>query len=465
MNVLKRSAGGARRRMKGMSAKSVGIAVTVAILVFGLATFEKERISTMLSSGDTIEAEFARGYKLEQFRSSVRIADVEVGRVRSVERTERGTVLVSMKVEHKAREILGSSPTAAIRPTTLLGGVYYVSLAPGGADGEFAGDQIPVKRTTVPVELDQVLSSLTTSAQKGVRSTVRRLDETLRKGGKESVRSLLKDAPGALKPTGKVLAAARGTHPGTDLTQLVSGLETTAATLNRTRGQLDSIFADMNRGTAALAQGSEPLADAIATMPDTLRTTRAGLGDLQGTLDRLTSTAQSLRPTARRLDSLLEELDPVLVRTRPAVNDARQVLADARPLVQRLIPASDSATAVMRNVRGPVLDRVNGSIKQMVLSPWKGTGPYQGGGNEHRFYEEVGYLAVDGAKVFQTHDGNGAQGRLMAGIGARTLGGAAVPMSLEQYLERLGLHNPPGPQENDQSGGLPMFPIPQEGPR
>ncbi|GAB2962349.1 MlaD family protein [Amycolatopsis acidiphila] len=466
MNALRKSLGGARRQLGRMSGRTIGIVVLVVVLVAGFAAFEKDEISTALDYPDTVQAEFPRDYKLEDYGSDVRVADVKVGKVTGVESTDHGTVLVTMKVQDGIRGVLGQSPSAAIRPTTLLGGVYYVALTPGGAQGTLAGP-IPVARTSVPVELGEVLSAVTPPAREGVRASVGQLDETVRQGGKDATRELLQNAPGTLKPTGDLLDAARGTRPETDLTGVVTGLRNTAAVLDRTGGQLDAIFTDLDRSTGTLAAERQPLSGALADLPATLRTTRAGLGDLQGTLDRLTATATSLRPTARSLDSLLGKLDPVLARTRPVLSDTREVVADAGPLVQQLVPAADSGTQDLANVRGPVLDRLNGPIKDLVLSPWKGTGVYAGGGNDHRFYEEVGYLGVHGAKVFQTHDGNGAQGRLMAGVGARTLGGAAVPLSLEQYLETLGLDQPAGPQEDANSGKalLPEFPIPPEEPR
>jgi phospholipid/cholesterol/gamma-HCH transport system substrate-binding protein len=81
-----------------------------------------------------------------------------------------------------------------------------------------------------------------------------------------------------------------------------------------------------------------------------------------------------------------------------------------------------------------------------VLTPWHGTGVYDGGGNDHRTYEEIGYLLSDTADVFKFHDKNGAMGRLMAGVGVSTPGGV-VGMSLEKYLEGAGLQSPKGPQE------------------
>lgn len=46
----------------------------------------------------------------------------------------------------------------------------------------------------------------------------------------------------------------------------------------------------------------------------------------------------------------------------------------------------------------------------------------------------------------------------MAGVGLRTLGGSALPQSLEQYLEDIGLHLPYGPQEGKEPGGKGQVP-------
>jgi phospholipid/cholesterol/gamma-HCH transport system substrate-binding protein len=438
-------------KIKRMSPKAVGLVVTIAVILACASTFQLRKVSSELSSGGTVKAEFSRGYKLQANRSYVRIAGVNVGTVRSVEATDHGSVVVTMKVDNDTMKTLGGKASAAIRSTTLLGGVYYVALAPSGAPGEFTGRTIPVSRTTIPVELGEVLTAVDPSAQRGVQTTVKQLDGTLRSGGRKSLKGLLASAPDTLEPTGAVLSAARGTRPKTDLTDMVTGLRGMAATTTKYRGQLDAIFTDLNRSTKALSDSRVPLAAAISTMPRTLETTRTGLVDLDGTLDRLTETATSLRPTVRQLDTTLGKLDPVLMRARPVVNDARVLLAEARPLVQTLVPTSVKATRAMRNVRGPVLDRVNGSIKKLVLSPWKGTGNYRGGGNSNKFYEELAYLGVNGAKSFQTHDKNGAHGRLMAGIGLQTIGGGPVPMSLEQYFETLGVNRPLGPQNQESA--------------
>jgi phospholipid/cholesterol/gamma-HCH transport system substrate-binding protein len=432
------------------SAKSVGVAVLVALVLFGVGAFEKERLTTMLTPGETLEAKFTRNHHLVPYDSEVKMAGVHLGTVTDVERTDDGAALVSMKVAEGTTDKLGSEPSAAIRPALLVGGRNYVALTPGGHTGEFNGGPIPVARTSIPVELDDVLSSFTAEAREGVQSTVHKMEKTLDPVGRRSVKSVLRTAPGTLGITDEVLNAARGTRPGTDLTRLVRGLESAGAVLSEQHAQLSQILSSLHHTTATLSSTRKPLAQTVTTLPHTLRRTRAGLVALNGTLDRLTVTADQIRPSIQQLDPLLTRLDPVLVEARPIVHDVRILLDDARPLAERLVPVVSRGTGVLRNVNGPVLRRVRGPMQQTVLSPWHGHGVYEGGGNDNLFYEEVGFLAVDGAKAFQTHDHNGSLGRLMAGVGGRSVGGSAVPRSVEQYLETLGFSDA-GPQEGSGS--------------
>ena len=235
----------------------------------------------------------------------------------------------------------------------------------------------------------------------------------------------------------------------------MTGLRSTAATLNRDQGQVEDIFASLNDTSAALADASAPMARAIEDGPSTLRTTRVGLTDLGVSLDKLTSTAGRIRPSVQELAPVLKSLKPVLDDTEPLMKDLNVLMDDARPLVRDLAPSVTEASRIFDDVDGPVMDRINGQVADLVLNSWSpDSGPYEHGGNSHKLYQETAYLTVAGARVFQTHDKNGSQGRLMAGVGLRTLGGSAFPKSLEQYLEDIfGAHMPFGPQEGKEEGG------------
>lgn len=444
------------KRLATGSPKAKGAAVLVFLLLFALVAFNRARLETTLAPGETMKAEFSRDYKLAPFQSVVKLAGVEVGTVVSVDEGDgSGASVVEMKLDNGTLDKLGTEPQANLRPTLVLGGKYYVELVRGGETGAFAEDStIPVERTSTPVELDQVLSAVTPDAAEAVGGTIDSLDKTLDRRGRASVQRLLDDGPATLEGTSDVLRGLRGERPGTDLTHLVTGIQHLAAAMNRDEGQWSAILDDLSTTSSALADSARPLATTLDEGPETLEVTRAGLEDLEGTLDKLEVTAEDFRPSARALAPLLADLDPVLRTARPVIADARAVARDARPLVVDLVPTARDSVTVLDDLSGPVLDRLNGPIKEAVLQPWHGTGPYEGGGNDHLLYEETGYLLADLADVFKFHDKHGAMGRLMAGVGLSTPGGI-LGTSLEQLLEGGGAQLPAGPQEGANEGEPP----------
>lgn len=467
MNPARTAMAAAARLRTGMSKTTMGVLLMLLITAASATVYYKEHITTTVSGmfgHDTVKAEFAKANQLVEFRhgGDVKIAGVRVGTVTDLEETEAGTSIVTMQVNDGVREKLGSTPSAQIYPTLMLDGRWFISLRPGG-EGDFGNDMIPLGRTNVPVSFGRVLSALTPPAREGIQAAVTQLDGVLKQGGSDALRDLMRDAPGTLEPSGDVLEAFQGTRPG-DLTRLVTGLRNTAAAFTERGGQVDAVLDSVHGSTAALAAGSRPWAESIETMPETMRTTRAGMADLQPTLDRLAESAENFRPAARQMDPFFAQLDPVLARTRPLLGDLRSLLVDARPLVERLVPVTRESTKVFDDLSGPVLDRLNGPMANTVMSPWKGTGQYEGGGaSGHLFYEELGYLASRASQVFGWHDKTGAHARLSVGVGLNTAGSAAgVHMSLEQYLEMLGFQQPPGPQayapKSESSGSGPNSP-------
>ncbi len=449
------------RRRRAMSPTRFGATILVLLMVVGVAAFQKDRIASLLGPGDVVRAEFARQYKLVDFQSKVKLAGVVVGEITGAEKTDADTTMVSMRVDPGVVDKLGATPSAAIRPTLLVGGVYEVSLTSGGRGEPFAaGDTIPVDRTTLPVELDAALQTLTPPARDGIRTSIRQLDGTLNRGGDAALKQLAATAPDTLAPTGEVLTAARGTEPATDLQNIVVGLENLSAAINKQEGQFGESLESLATTSESLAAVRTPLAKTIHDAPETLRTTREGLTDLQPTLDRLIDTAPAFRPSVQELSPLLAEADPVLERARPVVADLNRVLIDARPLVERLNPTVEQTTEALHDVEGPVLDRLNGPVLDSVRSPWTGTGVYEGGGNDHPLYEELAYLTSAGTDVFKFRNQQGGTGRLMAGVGANSVTGGAGN-SLEQYLEGLGMQQPMGPQDG---GRAPESGVPGPGP-
>lgn len=406
-------------------------------LILGLLAYKPE-LQSFFSSGEQVRAEFAGAAKLRPYDSQAKFAGMVVGTVTDVERTERGTALVTMKINDDAAGKLGSRPSARIEPRTALGGRYTVDLVPGGS-GDHDGAVIPLERTGVPTELDRVLEALPADTRESLRQTLDHLDKTLDGGGKDAVRGLVRHAPDTLRPAGDVLSAARGTRPATDLREIVGGFSAVADTLTAHDGQLDDIVTSLNKTSGAFASHSDALAATIATLPGTLRDTRAGMTDLGGTVDRLTTTAKSLRPTAPELARLMRRLKPVLVQARPLLRDLRPLLHDAEPVVRRLVPVAEQGTDVLGKLRGPVLDRLNGPVMDTLLNSWRGKGPYAGSGRgiqaDHKFYEELGYLVTNIDRASMTQDQHGSTLGFQVGAGTETLPG--IPFTLENLKKYI----------------------------
>lgn len=439
------------RRLRSTSRTTAGVMLVLTFTIVATGVYSKDRVTSIMTGvvhpSRTISAEFQRDYKLRENLSDVKIGGVVVGTVTDVAPTEQGTSDVTMQLREGVLEKLGGSPSAGIRPATLLGGKYYVDLRPGGG-GKFTDERIPRQRTTIPVELDRVLSTLTPPARDGMRAGTKQLDKILANGGSQALRDLVADAPETFRPAGTALEAMRGTRPARDLTELVTGMRAIGDAMTRRQGQTEEIIESLDRSLTAMADARRPLTRSVRTMPETLRTTRAGMADLQPTLDRLVTTAANFRPSARELDSLLTELDPVLARTRPLLGELRPLLRDLHPLTERLVPVTRETTRMLDDLRGPVLDRVGGPITDMIMSPWRGSGEYEGGGaSGNRLYEELGYLTSRASQVYGWHDNNSAFSRMSLGMGANSVGGFGK--SVEQYLELLGLRQPPGPQPGD----------------
>ncbi|CAM3381794.1 MlaD family protein [Nocardioides dubius] len=425
----------ATRDKRRLSSAQIGIVMLVGTLVIGWALFNKDRISSAMMSGDEVTVHFDRQYKLRPHVSEVKVGFVPVGKVVGVEEESDSTAKVTLKVDEDVLRTLGSEPSATIRATTLLGGSYFVDLAAGGDPGSFASREIPVARTEVAVELDKVARTLQPEALDGLTGTLDRVNATLDEDGRAAVDRLLSDADDTLVPAASVLKAARGEKPETDLTKVVQGLESTARVLNRKPGQLAAIVEDLDTTTAVLARRSPELASTVARLPGTLDQTRTALARLDSSLGLLQDTAAEARPVAQELTRTLQEVDPVLVKARPVVTDLRSVVADALPVVRNLVPSAQGLDSVVRDVKGPVIDRVNGPINTWLYDDYVGNRNYALSKSDRPMYEEIALTITNLSRASNMFDANGHIVGVQPGVGVGSLGG--LPLSTEQLFKVL----------------------------
>jgi len=417
-----------------LARKGAALVVIFALVLLGLAF--KDPIKVRLRPGDTITAEFSENYNLTAGLSKVKVAGLQVGIVTGIDYTDAGTALVKMKVDDDAIDALGSKPSARVAPLTILGGQYSVELVRGGT-GTFSRATIPVSRTSTPVELDRVLAALPEDTRTATRSLVGRVDKTLRAGGTQGLRNVVKKGPEILPPAGAFLTALQGENPSTDLPSVVTNLQALAAVLDERSGAVSSMLDDLDTTTSLLASRRNQISTMIGQLPTTLDATDRGMMQLKETLDRLDVAAARLRPSIRNVDPLLRELGPTLREARPVVAQLPPILRDARVIVNQLVPTASLATAMVDDVRGPVINRIRGPILDKLDRTWHGTGEYKnsGGGIQaaNKFYEEIAFMITNLDRSSMTQDAQGSLLNFQAGVGTSTL----QPLALDEALARL----------------------------
>ncbi|MEW6472349.1 MAG: MlaD family protein [Actinomycetota bacterium] len=422
----------------------LGVVAVAVTALAGYALFQKAVISTTLTAGTDVKADFAEPYRLQPYVTEVKIAGVPVGKVTGVDKAEGAPgFIVTMKVNGGNGSRLGRSPSARIRPNTLLGGKVYVELVPGGERGTPSGT-IPRHRTRLPVELDQVLESFDAGARAGVRTTVNQLAAALEGGGAASAGHLLEAAPAALTSATEVLTALDGKVAG-DLAAAVTGLSRLARTLEADHPALESLVDSAAAMSTAVAGDGAALARTAGELSATLQTVRAGLGQVRDLLAEVDATAAPAAPVVAALDRLVEQLAPVLHQARQVTADLRPLLRDAAPLLGDLAPATASAGEVIDDLDGQVMARVLDPIVPKVLAPHRQPGP--------PLYQELAQMVTGLAGVAKVIDANGPTINFQPGVNHESAGGSPVANPLSR-------HDPaPGRADSAVAGPAPPSPV------
>lgn len=128
--------------------RTVGVLGVVTALLLGVVVVV---FSTASFGTDVYRAELAQTAGL-RVGESVQIAGVEVGEVRDLQ-LDDGRVLATFTVDRSQH--LGSDTRAEVKVATLLG-THYLQVHPAGT-GDLADRTIPIDRTSVPYNLQDVI--------------------------------------------------------------------------------------------------------------------------------------------------------------------------------------------------------------------------------------------------------------------------------------------------------------------
>jgi virulence factor Mce-like protein len=434
-----------RRRREGRSPFTIGVIALVVIMVLTYLGFTKDIPFTRPYE---VKAVFQSSNGLKS-DSPVRIAGVEVGKVKSVEADEEAeSAVVTMSIKDEGLPI-HEDATAKIRPRIFLEGNFFVDLQPGspGARELDDGETIKVTQTSTPVQLDQVLSALQSDSRQDLQEVVEGLGTALtseptaaddrdadRSARGETAAESFNDAYDDIGPAeraqSQVNEAFLGLEPEQDLGRLIEGAGKTAAGLVRNETQLKELVSNFNTTMAALASEESNLRTSIRELAPTLENANAALASLNEAFPPTRAFAREILPGVRETPATIEASFPWIEQARGLMrkSELRGLAQDLSPTTRDLAKLTDESIELL-----PQTDLASKCAARVVLP----TGDvvirdeFTTGRENYKdfFYAMVG-LAGEG----QNFDGNGTYVRFQTGGGAQQVslgqGSAGSPPQL-----------------------------------
>jgi phospholipid/cholesterol/gamma-HCH transport system substrate-binding protein len=419
-----------RRRPRSPVAIGVGALVVIAVLVF--LGFTKDipftrpfEVNAVFQSANSIRT-----------GSPVRIAGVDVGKVKAIEPQDGGDgAVVVLQIDDDGLP-LHSDATAKIRPRIFLEGNFFVDLEPGSPEAPELedGDTIAVTQTATPVQLDEVLTALQSDARQDLKDVLDGLavaltseptaaedadaDPSARgQTAAESFNDAYDDIPDAERSTAQVLEGLLGAEPTRDLSRLLDGTARTTGALIRNENALRDLITNFNATMAAFAAESGNLRESVRELAPTLETANRTLTALNEAFPPTRAFAREILPGVRETPATIDAALPWIAQARPLVgaNELGGVASELAPATRDLarvtagsldlLPQTDLASKCARDVLLPTGD--------VVIEDEFTTGVEN--------YKEFFYALVGLAGEGQNFDGNGLYVRFHTGGGANRI--------------------------------------------
>lgn len=409
----------------GPSFLTTGIIVAILILIGVYFAFAK---SLPFGSDYTVTATFENAATLRA-SSPVRIAGVNVGEVTEVE-LEGELAKVTFTVEEDGRP-LHEDAEVTIRPRLFLEGNYFLDLRPGSPSAPEMDDggAIPVTRTAMSVQIDEILTSLQQPDRDNLRALLEGYSSALAdtptaaqdKGQDPDVKGLsaaqainesFRYGARAGKGTAQVSQAFLGEKPG-DLNRLIDANGVVFAKLASRESQLSSLISNLSVTAGAFAAESASLEQTIAELAPTLEEAQPSLARFNEVLPPLRAFARELTPGVKELPATIEAGNPWLKQARLLVQpgelggiaadlrNAQPKLSAATNYLYGLLPALKGVSRCTSNVLIPTGD--------VVITDSFATGVPN--------YKEFLYAAATQSGLGGNFDGNGQFLRAQAGGG------------------------------------------------
>jgi phospholipid/cholesterol/gamma-HCH transport system substrate-binding protein len=421
-----------RKSRTGMAPVTAGAILAVVLIVITYFGFTKH---IPFTHGYRLQAVFESSNNLRP-GSPVRIAGVNVGKVKKVERAgSTDAAVVTMELDNKALPI-HKDATLKIRPRIFLEGNFFVDLKPGTPSSPKLSDndRIPMTQTSRPVQLDEVLTSLQSDARADLQDVLINYGQSLKhvptaaenadqdpdvKGedGAKALNQAFKYSGPALRNTAIVNQAVLGTQPG-DLAKLIKSFGVVAGALDRNEDALKSLITNFNITTAAFAAESGNLQATIRLLAPTLRNANRAFASLNAAFPPTRAFAREILPGVRETPATIDVSYPWVAQTRKLLGpkELGGLAKELQPTTAALAKLTDNSIALL-----PQIDKVNRCLTNVILP----TGDIKINDGQLTTgvenYKEFWYTMVALASEGQNFDGNGNYVRFQVGGGSQTV--------------------------------------------
>jgi phospholipid/cholesterol/gamma-HCH transport system substrate-binding protein len=411
-----------RRRPAGSTARpfAIGVIGLFAIAAIAYAAFAT---SSPFSHPYTVDAIFADSGQLRA-GSPVRIAGIDVGQVSSVSAGPGTTAEVQLQIDGSGLPI-HTDATATIRPRVFLEGGFYVDLGPGSPSAPVldSGGTIPRPQTAVPVQFDQILSTLTQPRRQALRRIVAQTNKALAGGGAQGFRETTAHLPPALRDLAMVSLAARGTRPH-DLSRLISSAARATGQLAERDTALADLVTNANRTAAALVAHPGALGATEVEIDRLLRAAPRALDSIDRVVPRVNAFTAALRPANRLVPGVIRRLHALAAELRGigTPSSETKLISGLRPVL-RNVPSFSLLSRGLFPLAGPIVSCLRDNVMPTLRSQVD-DGALSSG---RPVWQDFLHSTVGLASASQNFDANGPWFRYLGAVGPGTVSTGSVP--------------------------------------
>ena len=388
---------------QGMSPFTAGLIAVVLIALGTMLAFTK---FNPLASPYKLTAAFETANNLKP-NSPVRIAGVDVGKVKKVEPIPGGGATVEMEIKDKGLPI-HEDAELKVRPRIFLEGNFFIDLSPGSPSSpelEDGGDPIPSNQTSAPVQFGDLLASLQSDTRSDLQIFLKEYSKGLEGEGARGFNESLRYGERAFRYGAIVNQATLGLEPTRDIQRLLKGQQKTFSALVEDEDALKNLVTNFNITAGAFAREDVALEASIPALRNVLRTGSPALASLNSSLPSLRAFAVDALPGVRSSEPTLEAALPFIRQARALVgpNELRGAARELKRQLPNLVNLNVSLVPFLGQAR------LLSSCTNDVLLPFAKAplpNPDEPGNNNQPFFRQAprGFVGLAGES--RLSDGN-----------------------------------------------------------